>query len=110
MNQITVDKRNFRLNEISKRLEVSYVGSARFEKPHSVFRNFKDENEDTLRKMFDQDFNYSKINRVIRIPEELIVAKEFLWANYKKIKNVYLTCIVNSEYPIISWNDFTLMC
>ena len=77
----------------------------------SVFRNFREDSEELLRKMFDLDFSYSKITRIIKNNEyELEKVKEVLWKHYSKIKNIYLTCVLNSEYPIISWNDFTLIC
>ena len=61
--------------------------------------------------MFDLDFGYSKIVRIIQKNDnELENVKNLFWLNYTKIKNVYLTCILNSEYPVITWNDFTLIC
>lgn len=36
--------------------------------------------------------------------------KELYWNNYARLKNIYLNLILNSEYPIITWNDFTIFC
>jgi hypothetical protein len=35
--------------------------------------------------------------------------KDVLWENYARIKSLYLAIIVNSEYPVITWNDFTIL-
>ena len=33
-----------------------------------------------------------------------------MWENYNRLRNIFLTLITASEYPIISWNDFTIFC
>lgn len=63
-----------------------------------------------LRRMFELDFNHTKLQRVIKNNEdELLKVKDVLWSSYAKIKSIYGTIIVNSEYPVITWNDFTLL-
>lgn len=36
--------------------------------------------------------------------------KEILWKNFDRLKNLFLTeCLHSDNYPVIGWNDFTLM-
>ena len=38
----------------------------RFIKDRSVFRMWKDDNDEMIRKMFESDMSYSKIHRIVR--------------------------------------------
>lgn len=61
--------------------------------------------------MFELDMKYSKIKKIFKAnTNEYEAVKKLLWNNFPKIKNVFLTCLVHSDYPIVSWNDFTLFC
>ena len=83
----------------------------KFDISRSVFKQLKLENEEILQKMFELDMKYSKIKKIFKTNNnEYEAVKKMLWNNYSKIKNVFLTCLVHSEYPIVSWNDFTVFC
>ena len=83
----------------------------KFDISRSVFKQFKLENEETLLKMFELDMKYSKIRKIFKTNNnDYEAVKKMLWNNFPKIKNVFLTCLVHSEYPIVSWNDFTVFC
>lgn len=57
------------------------------------------------------DLSYSKIARIIKNNDsELQSVKDLIWDNYSRLRNIFLTLILNSEYPIITWNDFTILC
>jgi hypothetical protein len=63
--------------------------------------------------MFELDFGYTKIEgRLMKTSsqQEIEKVKTILYENYAVIKNIYLTCIINSEYPNLTWNDFTQLC
>ena len=61
--------------------------------------------------MFDLDIKYSKIRKIFKTnTNDFEAVKRLLWTNYTKIKNVFLTAVLHSDYPIVSWNDFTLFC
>jgi hypothetical protein len=42
----------------------------KFIKDRSVFKNWKEDTDDLLRKMFENDMSYSKIHRVLRGNED----------------------------------------
>jgi hypothetical protein len=111
MNEINVQEREWKITEIKNIGHENEDEEERFDKSKSIFKNFKEDTEEMLRKMFETDFGYSKIHRIIKNNDmELEMVKETLWLNYVKIKGVYLHCTVNSEYPIMTWNDFTILC
>ena len=61
--------------------------------------------------MFELDMKYSKIRKIFKSnTNEYEAVKKLLWTHYPKIKNVFLTKVLNSDYPIVSWNDFTVFC
>ena len=111
MNEVEVDERRWCITDIQVQRVDSTADEYRFDKARSVFRTFREETEELLRKMFEMDIGYSKIHRVIKNNEfQLQTVKAILWQNYARIKNIFLTCTTNSEYPVISWNDFTILC
>eukprot|EP00347_Sterkiella_histriomuscorum_P011119 403373687 len=111
MNEIIINKRDWAISDVQPRTKDSNDPYNRFDKSRSVFRNFRDDDEELLRKIFELDFSYSKIARIIKNnEEELQNVKELFWSNYIRLRNIYLTLILNSEYPIITWNDFTIFC
>lgn len=79
-----------------------------FMKDRSVFRDFKDDNKSYLRKCFEQDINYTKIQRTVKGEEDVLEdIKEVLFKHFVKINNIFLYYIGISTYPTISMNDFT---
>ncbi len=91
MNEITVNKREWIISEVRPRGKDGDELANKFDKNKSVFRQFREESEELLRKMFELDFSSSKMTRIIRNnDEELLKVKNLLWLNYNKIKNIYL--------------------
>ena len=79
-----------------------------FLKDRSIFKDYKDDTKAHLKKCFDQDIAYGKIQRAVKGDEEsLSLIKEILYANYIKLNNIFLYYIGYSSYPTISMNDFT---
>jgi hypothetical protein len=61
-----------------------------------------------LRKCFDQDIKYSKIQRTVKGEEEMLEdIKEVLFKHFIKLNNIWLYYIGISDYPVIGMNDFT---
>jgi hypothetical protein len=79
-----------------------------FIKDRSVFKDYKDDTKAYLRKCFDQDIKYSKIQRTVKGEEDTLGdIKEILFANYVRLNNIWLYYIGISSFPVISMNDFT---
>lgn len=62
----------------------------------------------TLNKMFDYDFGYSKISKIIKDKAELNLVKETIRPYYEKISNMYLALSVDSNYPLVGLNQMNL--
>ena len=83
----------------------------RFYKEKSVFKPWKEETDETLKKMFESDMSYSKLHRIMKNNEdEMTEVKDTLFSYYKQLKNIFLLYASISTYPVISWNDFTNFC
>ncbi|CDW72567.1 UNKNOWN [Stylonychia lemnae] len=111
MNEIIINKREWIISDVQPRDKDGKGAASKFDKMRSVFRNFREDSEETLRKMFELDFASSKISRIIKNnDDELGLVRELIWNNYNKLRQTFLTLILTSEYPIITWNDFTIFC
>jgi len=108
LNQVTVRPRVFDFDAVN----VVRGGDDEqeiFLKDKSVFRDFKDDTKIYLRKCFDQDFLYTKIQRTVKGEAEHTIEdiKELLFKHFIKINNIFLYYIGISTYPTIGLNDFT---
>ena len=82
-----------------------------FMKDRSVFRDYRDQNEGFLSKMFDEDIQFGKISRTINkkvdVEAEFAAIKETLYSHYVRILNIFDYYSGTSSYPTVSMNDFT---
>ena len=73
-----------------------------------LYKNWKQDDESMQKKMFDIDWGYTKVFRIIKSDEkELNRVRKILWKYYPKIKELFTFESGMSSYPTISWNDFT---
>eukprot|EP01017_Pseudomicrothorax_dubius_P024524 TRINITY_DN2605_c0_g1_i1.p2 TRINITY_DN2605_c0_g1~~TRINITY_DN2605_c0_g1_i1.p2 ORF type:complete len:419 (+),score=96.01 TRINITY_DN2605_c0_g1_i1:266-1522(+) len=84
----------------------------RFEKATSVFKDFVEDSDVTLRRMMDADLRNGKFNRIIKSPEAFAEFKETLFVRYRYLKSVFIRYISQecSVYPGISFMEFGRMC
>ena len=82
-----------------------------FMKDRSEFRDYREDTEAHLRKMFDEDMQFGKIYRTINKKEDVEAVytsiKEKLFEHYVRILNIFDFYSGFSSYPTISMNDFT---
>jgi hypothetical protein len=79
-----------------------------FMKDRSVFKDFRDDNKQFLKKCFEQDIEFSKIIRVVKNDvDQFEDIKDILFKHYAKLNNIFLYYIGISSFPVISMNDFT---
>lgn len=57
--------------------------------PISIFKDWKKDDDEYLRKCFETDFNNTRIGRIIKSQEDLAEVKEILWKFYKFMKEAY---------------------
>jgi len=83
----------------------------KFSKANSVFKDFKEENEDLIRKQLENDGTYNKLNRFIKDPGELARTYDVLRKYYRPLRDQFFTQISKeNSYPVIDWIDFTDYC
>jgi hypothetical protein len=111
VNEVVVKQREWRIGDFDVGEVAGVKRKMKFDISKSIFKTFKLENEDLVKKIFEMDFKYTKIKKIFKNhAHECESVKNLLWKNFEKIKNVFLTAILNSEYPVVSWNDFTIIC
>ncbi|CAG9323140.1 unnamed protein product [Blepharisma stoltei] len=57
--------------------------------PISIFKDYKFDDEELLRKCFEFDWERSKIPKLVKDPEEQTKVSKMLWEAYRVIKEVY---------------------
>ncbi|CAD8208269.1 unnamed protein product [Paramecium pentaurelia] len=75
----------------------------------SIFKNYQPDNEELIDECFEYDFQSSKINRIVRDPNELMEIKELLREYYPHIfasYKFYASTLIGSSIPCISSNAF----
>ena len=82
----------------------------RFNKNNSVFRNWREDTDDKLRKAFDIDIGNSKIQKFTKDPEIFDEVTDVLFKHTRQIKDIFTYGIGISSFPSISWLDFCDMC
>lgn len=111
MNEIHIQPKFWHISDFEIGEVVGIRKKTKFDVSKSIFKAFKLDTDDVLQKMFDLDFKYTKIKKVFKNnANECEAVRSLLWKHFKQIKNIFLTSILNSEYPVISWNDFTIIC
>ena len=58
--------------------------------------------------MFELDWNYAKMKRIFKNrKKDFAKVKKVWWEHYPRIKELFISESGYSNYPNISWNDFT---
>lgn len=66
MNELTISQREWKITDLVSKEEDENDNRDKFDRSKSVFKNFKEDTDEILRKMFELDFSYSKIPRIIK--------------------------------------------
>ena len=83
----------------------------KFNKANSVFKDFKEETVELVRKQLENDGTYNKLNRFIKDPTELARTYDVLRKYYRPLRDQFFTQISKEKsYPVIDWIDFTDYC
>ena len=87
MNEIIINKREWTISDVQPRDKDGKGAAMKFDKLRSVFRNFREDTEEVLRKMFELDMASSKISRIIKNnDDELGLVREIYWNNFNKLR------------------------
>lgn len=82
----------------------------RFDKGNSVFRTWRADTEEKLKKSFELDVGYSKIMKASGSQEVFEEVTSILFEHIRQIKDIFTYGIATSSFPSISWMDFSNMC
>eukprot|EP01016_Furgasonia_blochmanni_P027031 TRINITY_DN28566_c0_g2_i1.p1 TRINITY_DN28566_c0_g2~~TRINITY_DN28566_c0_g2_i1.p1 ORF type:complete len:209 (-),score=43.14 TRINITY_DN28566_c0_g2_i1:59-625(-) len=83
----------------------------KFNKALSVFKDFKEDTPNLLKAMFELDFKYTRIDRIANQEEELNSLRNLIRTKYYwSIINIFMTYNALSQYPSLTWIDFTNFC
>ena len=118
MNYVDVAARAWRLQEplVPRDLEWAELAAPSddeeeiFDKAKSVFRNFKLDGEAVLRRAFENDWQLTKIPKLVKDKEELAKVKNLLGSLYPRLKNLFLAEACDSAYPNVGLNDYAVWC
>jgi hypothetical protein len=104
VNRIEIPLRteDVRLVNIEKRVRHRY-----FEKGKSVWASFQENTPQILKRMFQADQKYLKINRIIKSEEHFNEVLAYLFDNYETIKEIFDYYAATENYPSIGWFDFS---
>jgi hypothetical protein len=81
-----------------------------FDKDKSVFKAFIEDTDAVVSVMFANDMKFSKISRVVKNEADLNQIMSVLKQNFSEIKAIFDQTSAISNYPSISWLDFSDFC
>jgi hypothetical protein len=115
-NYRSEEERKIRINRVRvpvRTVDVELMRAVReekirvFDKNKSVFKAFMEDSEALIDQMFGNDMKHSKISRVVKEESEFKAVVSTLRANFRQIKEIFDNTAASSNYPTISWLDFT---
>eukprot|EP00347_Sterkiella_histriomuscorum_P014450 403360819 len=81
-----------------------------FKKDTSVFKDWKEDTASSYLKCGEHDQKFWKIPRFVKDPIEQQLCFDLVQANFKHLKNIFISLACKSSFPNISWIDFTTFC
>lgn len=80
-----------------------------FQKEFSVFKDWREDNDQVLSNCFNADFGYTKIEKkmITKDQDDLENTRKVLRQNFEKIKKIFITVASQSNFPTITWNKFS---
>jgi len=81
-----------------------------FEKHKSVFRDWHEDTNETLKSTFQIDISKTRLRKYTVRPRVYEEVCDILLVNYQRLKEIFNHCIGISSYPHMSWLEFTKLC
>lgn len=81
-----------------------------FVKSISVFKEWREDDEKSLKRGFLIDMSFSKLLKFIRDSEVYSQVTDVLYKYLPQLKDIFTYIIGTSSYPSVSWLDFTDLC
>lgn len=82
--------------------------AVKFNKDRSVWKTFVEDTPDHLMKCLEQDLKFGKLSRVVKTDQDFQNLKQEIFKDYYTLKNMFVALSAVSNYPVISWNDYSL--
>ena len=81
-----------------------------FKKENSVFKEWKEDTQNMVDTMYQDDIKWWKIGRFIKDEDDRLRVEKLIWKNFAKIKKIFTSLISQSSYPNIGQIDFGNFC
>ena len=73
-----------------------------------VFKYWLQDTEDSIEKTVDLDYGYSKLENILKTPEDISDLRFMLIGSYEYLKDLFLTLTINTgNFPYLSAQNFT---
>ena len=105
-NSMVALTREEEIRVVSKEYNRSIV-QREFKKENSVFAPWKADNTKEILTGFSKDISRWKVQRFVKDEEDYNNVWKILEQNVLYLKTMYIILISNSNFPSITWNDFT---
>ena len=76
----------------------------------SVFAPWKEDTKQSILNCFKEDWDHTKISKLIKNEDDLAATKKYLESNYEFIKECYLDLQYNSVYPFVNKIALSQFC
>lgn len=106
MNSLVALTREEELNVVMKEYNRSIV-QREFKKENSVFSPWKADNSKEILAGFSKDILRWKVQRFVKDEEDYLNVCKIVEQHVFYLKTMYIVLISNSNFPSITWNDFT---
>lgn len=81
-----------------------------FNKEQSVFKEFTEDNDEIVKRMYQSDKLHYKISRIIRNVNHFAEIVDILYKNFLPIKDIFIVLASSSTYPTVRYGDFSKFC
>ena len=107
IHQVVAPARRERVPHFAKRLVQKQSDENKFDRDLTVFKEWRPPSEKDLQAMFTHDKELWKLPRFTKEEYQLKEVYDLFRTNLRKLFHLFITVAAGSNFPGISWLDFT---